>query len=57
MAIRRLAVLLVVLSSCAFWREQLDVASVSGCVKKNCTDLDATAYTKCDAACRATYGR
>ena len=61
MTVRRRIGLVVALlltgSGCGFLRNQVQVASEQGCVKQECRSLDASDYTRCEAACRNRYGR
>jgi hypothetical protein len=45
------------LVACTFVGGQAAITGAGGCVRQNCKDPDATDYTKCEAACRAQYGK
>jgi hypothetical protein len=46
----------LVSSACAHVTNPLQTFTVQGCVQKNCTDAEASAYKACEASCRQTYG-
>jgi hypothetical protein len=45
------------LASCAFANEQIRMNAASNCIHTQCRDPNAADYTRCEAACRATYAK
>jgi hypothetical protein len=52
-----LGLLALALAQCGFVRDQFDATNMNGCIKKNCSDSEASAYQNCQAACRRAYSR
>jgi hypothetical protein len=45
------------LGACSYVKQQVGMTSVNGCIQNQCRDPNAADYTRCEAACRATYGK
>jgi hypothetical protein len=43
--------------ACKIFDEQVGISAVGSCVRAECRDPNAADYTRCEAACRATYAR
>jgi hypothetical protein len=44
-------------AACAFADEQVGISAAGNCIRANCRDPNASDYTRCEAACRATYAK
>lgn len=44
-------------TGCGFLSAQVHAASVNDCIRKSCHEADAIGHSRCEAACRNTYGQ
>lgn len=51
----KLAIFLVLVTSCRAWREDFAIKSVDECIEKKCTDHEPTAREECRTTCQRRF--